>query len=130
MFSVKTIVAILAFGAASVAAAPAPAPEPVASPAAVGLLAVQSAVRMCKDSEWRGDCKTVLVDLGVCTNISGDYNDKISSIENQSSGNTKCTWYIDGNCNGSSYSNQKDAKLQDGNGKFNDSISSFSCTTK
>ncbi|KAJ4324654.1 hypothetical protein N0V84_003778 [Fusarium piperis] len=34
------------------------------------------------------------------------------------------------NCNGKSYSNQEDANLADGDGTFNDSISSYSCRRK
>lgn len=36
----------------------------------------------------------------------------------------------DDNCRGASYKNQEDADLGDGNGRFNNSISSYSCKRK
>ncbi|KAI8648233.1 hypothetical protein NCS57_01491400 [Fusarium keratoplasticum] len=63
-------------------------------------------------------------------NLPKAWNDRISSIKNQAKSAYKCTWYIGYNCNGKSYSNQEDANLADGDGAFNDSISSYSCRRK
>ncbi|KAF6824472.1 hypothetical protein CPLU01_10829 [Colletotrichum plurivorum] len=63
-------------------------------------------------------------------NVPSGWNDRISSIRNDSKSFYTCTWYLDAGCRGQSYANQEDANLADGNGRFNDSISSYSCKRK
>ncbi|KAF2681002.1 hypothetical protein K458DRAFT_420920 [Lentithecium fluviatile CBS 122367] len=127
MVSFKSVAAVLAFNVLSATAAP--ASSPVEMRGEVNVLA-QASIYMCKDIRWNGDCRNVLVNLDTCTNVPSGWNDVISSIRNDSRSNYKCTWYLNANCGGSSYDNQDDANLADGNGKFNDSISSYSCKNK
>lgn len=95
---------------------------------------------------------SILTLLGRTANVPDGWNDQISSIRNDSRSNYRCTWYLlvlhprlrlplrvqellinrfrNINCSGKSYANQDDANLADGNGQFNDSISSYSCKQK
>ncbi|KAK0732324.1 hypothetical protein B0H67DRAFT_640607 [Lasiosphaeris hirsuta] len=57
-----------------------------------------------------------------------EWDDRISCIKNISNKDNKCTW--DKGCKGASYDNQEDADLGDGDGRFNEAISSFICVPK
>jgi hypothetical protein len=87
----------------------------------------------CEHAKWKGTCRTVSVPLSECRNIHPDWNDRVSSIKNNQKGSTKCVWYREPNCkvtNTPAYTNQEDANLADGNGNYNDSISSYECFQK
>ncbi|KAK3319884.1 hypothetical protein B0T19DRAFT_488114 [Cercophora scortea] len=123
MVSMKAVAAVLALNAMTAMAAPT---------GEVGdrAIAAQASIYFCEHIRWNGACRNALVDLDRCTNVPDGWNDRISSIRNDSKSYYKCTWFIDGNCEGASYDNQEDANLADGNGKFNDAISSYSCRYK
>ncbi|KAF5003164.1 hypothetical protein FDECE_10273 [Fusarium decemcellulare] len=120
MVSIKALYSILAFQALAVSAAP---KEP-------NRLDAQGTIFYCSNTRWNGECRTVLVPLNVCHNVPSAWNDRISSIRNNVKDRYTCTWYISYNCQGKGYSNQEDADLSDGDGKYNDSISSYSCKPK
>ncbi|KAM0259920.1 hypothetical protein ACHAPA_010527 [Fusarium lateritium] len=125
----KQIITILAFTVLSVSAAP--AEHKVA--AKPGKMAAAASITYCANTRWNGECRTVGVPLDECRfkdNVPRGWNDRISSIRNNSKDTNICRWYKDWSCNGKSYGNQVDADLADGNGEFNDSISSYSCCTK
>ncbi|KAI9791878.1 MAG: hypothetical protein M1816_003423 [Peltula sp. TS41687] len=113
----KTAVALLSL--INMAAFASPVPE-----AAV----TKASIFICSGIRWGGQCRNVLVRLNDCTNVPAGWNDRISSIRNDSRAEYKCTWYLDSHCNGQSYDNQDDADLKDGDGAFNGSISSWRCT--
>ncbi|KAF6805822.1 hypothetical protein CMUS01_08112 [Colletotrichum musicola] len=125
MVSIKSLLALLAVQAMTAAAAPAP----VSDDPAMELMA-QASIYFCSDIRWNGECRNHLIDLDKCTNVPSGWNDRISSIRNDSKSFYTCTWYLDAGCRGQSYGNQEDANLADGNGRFNDSISSYSCKRK
>ncbi|PGH27991.1 hypothetical protein AJ80_00246 [Polytolypa hystricis UAMH7299] len=131
MVSLKAFVALVAVNAVSVMASPAPVPVPAAeaAPAPAAVLA-QASIYFCEHTYWNGACRNQLVTLDSCANVPSGWNDRISSIRNDSKTYYKCLWYLDANCKGGSYDNQEDANLADGNGRFNDSISSYSCKAK
>ncbi|KAK5656652.1 hypothetical protein OQA88_4632 [Cercophora sp. LCS_1] len=85
-------------------------------------------VTFCKDPQWQGGCYVQDSDWNVCYNLNGEWNDQASSVKAENTNSLDCcTWYEHGNCGGRAYTNQNDAKLQDGNGFFNDRISSWKC---
>ncbi|KAK4654133.1 hypothetical protein QC762_401335 [Podospora pseudocomata] len=63
-------------------------------------------------------------------NFPSNWDNKISAIKNNNKNALKCRWYLNRDCQGSSYDAQEDQKLNDGNGNFNDSISSWKCCHK
>ncbi|KAL0939226.1 uncharacterized protein CTRU02_205836 [Colletotrichum truncatum] len=121
MVSAKSVLCALSIQVIAVTAAPLASANPETA------LIAQASVHMCEHIRWTGACRNQLVPLDSCRNVPAAWNDRISSIRNDSRLDYKCTWYIHSNCRGASYSNQNDANLRDGNGRFNDSISSFSC---
>ncbi|KAH7234270.1 hypothetical protein FSOLCH5_013594 [Fusarium solani] len=127
MVSFKAFCSALAFQALAVSAAPA---EEVPKFTPPNKLQAQASIFYCSNIRWNGECRAVGVPLDTCHNLPKAWNDRISSIKNQAKSAYKCTWYIGYNCNGKSYSNQEDANLADGDGAFNDSISSYSCRRK
>ncbi|KAK3689896.1 hypothetical protein B0T22DRAFT_481079 [Podospora appendiculata] len=126
MVSMKALAAVLALNAMTASAAPTAEAVQVADRA----IAAQASIYFCEHTRWNGACRNVLVNLDRCTSVPDGWNDRISSIRNDSKSYYKCIWYIDGNCQGKSYDNQEDANLADGNGNFNDAISSYSCRVK
>ncbi|KAF1958085.1 hypothetical protein CC80DRAFT_560326 [Byssothecium circinans] len=127
MVSIKATAVVVALNIFTAAAAP--AMSLITSRDDSHILA-QASIYICRDTRWNGQCQNVLVNLDSCANVPNGWNDVISSIRNDSRSNYKCVWYLDSNCNGASYDNQDDADLSDGNGRFNDSISSYSCKQK
>ncbi|OHE92989.1 hypothetical protein CORC01_11712 [Colletotrichum orchidophilum] len=126
MVCIKSFIGAQAFQALAIMASP----TPQISKDTGGELMAQASIYMCEHTYWNGQCRNELVDLNRCYNVPGGWNDRISSIRNDSKSFYKCVWYLDGNCQGGSYENQEDANLADGNGRFNDSISSYSCKQK
>ncbi|KAK1979259.1 hypothetical protein LZ30DRAFT_597285 [Colletotrichum cereale] len=90
----------------------------------------QASIYLCDDVWFRGQCRNELLNLNNCYNVAGGWNDRIRAIRNDSKSFYYCTWYLDAQCRGSSYSNQEDANLTDGDGAFGNSISSYSCTIR
>ncbi|KAM5347836.1 hypothetical protein ACJ41O_007660 [Fusarium nematophilum] len=127
MVSLKALCSVLALQALAVSGAPADNPKGLTPP---NKLAVEGSIYYCSNIKWNGECRTVSVPLDRCHNVPKGWNDRISSIRNNVKGSYKCIWYRDYNCNGNTYDNQEDANLADGNGKFNDAISSYSCRRK
>ncbi|KAK0620354.1 hypothetical protein B0T14DRAFT_521208 [Immersiella caudata] len=84
-------------------------------------------VRICDSTNFRGDCKSIEVELEKCVKVEKAWNDRISSIENMSRAAFNCQWFLDGKCEGDWYGNQNDGDLGDGNGKFDESISAYKC---
>ncbi|KAK4672251.1 hypothetical protein QC763_0001950 [Podospora pseudopauciseta] len=83
------------------------------------------AVYTCHHTYWGAPCQPSASINNHLVNVPSDWNNVISSIRNQTA--WSCTWYEHGNCEGRSYTNQEDAKLADGDGFFNDRISSWRC---
>ncbi|KAM7218545.1 hypothetical protein V8F06_006149 [Rhypophila decipiens] len=81
----------------------------------------------CEHPEWQGRCWNHFVDSSNCVNVPWELDNQFSSIRNTNSGGYICVWYEHFNCEGSAYTNQHDAKLQDGSGFFDDRISSLRC---
>ncbi|KAK4197238.1 hypothetical protein QBC40DRAFT_257247 [Triangularia verruculosa] len=81
----------------------------------------------CQNEQWGEPCQTFVSKVGECTNFDTEWNDKVSSIKNLNTEGTFCAWYKHVNYQGQWYNNQEDAKLQDGNGFFNDRITSWYC---
>ncbi|KAF1845104.1 uncharacterized protein K460DRAFT_429901 [Cucurbitaria berberidis CBS 394.84] len=82
----------------------------------------------CVKKRFKGTCQKQKALLGQCTNIDS-LNDRISSIRivGYPHQEQKCIWYLDYNCGKLGYDNPSDSNLADGDGKFNDDISSFMC---
>ncbi|VBB71459.1 Putative protein of unknown function [Podospora comata] len=121
MVNLKCFTALLTMSVLTTAA-PAPAAD-----AEEGKLAPRQtgrAVYACHHTYW-GPLPTLLQVLQSSSQCPSDWNDVISSIRNQAA--WSCTWYEHGNCEGRSYTNQEDANLADGDGFFNDPISSWRC---
>ncbi|KAK4186786.1 hypothetical protein QBC35DRAFT_386412 [Podospora australis] len=131
MFNLKNIAILLALGVLSASAAPASdvsvAVAEAEQPAIVAKSAQEIPVYACQGSRWRGACRKLYVDVDECFNVHPDFNDNISSIKNEDTGRSRCMWFEDANCRGRYYKNQEDANLADGDGYFNDRISSISC---
>ncbi|KAK0649577.1 hypothetical protein B0T16DRAFT_133867 [Cercophora newfieldiana] len=87
-------------------------------------------VKYCEKTNWDGECRTVTVTEATCMNMLDAWNDRVSSIKNVDKDEFKCTWYMDANCTGESYDNQEDADLGDGNGRFDEVISSYICVPR
>ncbi|KAK1761513.1 hypothetical protein QBC47DRAFT_370312 [Echria macrotheca] len=122
MVSVRLVLATLAshvFLAAS-------SPTPSGLDTRVSVLAVE----FCDSTNFRGVCVEINPDSAQCYDLLPDWDNRASSVDNLGKDSYKCTWYLDGNCQGTSYDNQKDADLGDGNGLFDESISSFICVPK
>ncbi|KAK4113367.1 hypothetical protein N656DRAFT_844295 [Canariomyces notabilis] len=125
MLSIKSILTIVAFSTVSTAAAPATDNKNV-------LAARQGPARVfaCQNGDWNEPCRVFEFASGVCFNVPGDWNDKISSIRNLNPSAFRCLWYEHGNCGGSSYDNQEDANLNDWTGGWNDRITSWRCNLR
>ncbi|KAI8679388.1 hypothetical protein NCS57_00216800 [Fusarium keratoplasticum] len=121
MVHTKVLYSVPALQVLAVSAAPAD-PQNFTPP---NKLEAKSSVYYYTNNRWDGECRTVKVNLDAC-----QFNDRISSIWNNVKGAYKCICYPDGNCNGDSYDNQEDVNQEDATGKFNDSVSSFSCHRK
>ncbi|KAK0617516.1 hypothetical protein B0T14DRAFT_434773 [Immersiella caudata] len=121
MFSFHTLATLLAVAVLSVTALP-----------ATNLESRQSNIQIqyCTDIELRGACNIPSVRLNQCHDVPGDFKDRISSFKNLNKNQRKCTWYEHFGCTGNSYKKDEDLKLHDGNGKFNDYISSVICAPK
>ncbi|KAK4442631.1 hypothetical protein QBC34DRAFT_338268 [Podospora aff. communis PSN243] len=124
MVSFRLFLATLASNALLAASAPTLALRGLASRAPM----VQ--IEFCEKTYWAGECEIVSVEEARCTSVPEGWNDRISSIRNVDRDDFKCTWYLDGDCEGQSYDNQEDADLGDGNGRFDESISSYICVSK
>ncbi|KAK2797234.1 hypothetical protein FQN51_008757 [Onygenales sp. PD_10] len=122
MVSVKALVAFMAASIISVTASP----MPVAGSNSLAARA-SAEIFMCEHDEWNGACTTDSVPLDTCKNVPAGWSNRITSIRNVSKDISKCTWYLNDNCGGEGYDNQVDADLADGDGKFSDSINSYSC---
>ncbi|KAI9147122.1 hypothetical protein HJFPF1_13154 [Paramyrothecium foliicola] len=129
MIVLGTLIAALAMQPLAVGAVPLAAADGHSTKASTKILA-DASVYMCEHTRWNGACLNVLVPLNSCQNVPGGWNDRISSIRNDSRNYYHCVWYTDGNCGGTAYDNQEDADLSDGNGRMNDSISSWSCRNR
>ncbi|KAM7187078.1 hypothetical protein V8F20_011146 [Naviculisporaceae sp. PSN 640] len=80
----------------------------------------------CEHIRWGAPCVYISSPAGACKDLPPEWNDKFSSVQRNSPSGT-CTWYEHPNCGGQGYGNQNDANLADGNGWWNDRISSFRC---
>ncbi|KAK4454331.1 hypothetical protein QBC34DRAFT_156975 [Podospora aff. communis PSN243] len=100
----------------------------MAAPAVLDDRCPKAKVIICDNTHFRGDCKTVEVELDTCAKVEKEWNDRISSIENTSRAAFRCVWYINNKCEGDGYANQKDDDLGDGNGAFSESISAYRCS--
>ncbi|KAK4654116.1 hypothetical protein QC762_401178 [Podospora pseudocomata] len=125
MFSIKALVTLLALGRISVSAAPAAVDSDT-----VVALDDTAYVWACQNTNWGQPCRLLEGLAGQCIGIPGDWDNSISAIRNQDKGRFQCVWYEHYDCQGASYSNQEDAKLNDGNGFWNDRISSWRCNRK
>ncbi|KAK4187740.1 hypothetical protein QBC35DRAFT_221461 [Podospora australis] len=129
MVAIKSLISLLAFGALSVTATPVETEQTVDAKI---LVARQGPARVyaCQNSRWREPCRTFESSPGSCFNVPNDWNDRISSIQNLNRDGFSCVWWEHGGCSGRSYSNQEDAELGDGDGFFNDRISSWRCNVR
>ncbi|KAK4207188.1 hypothetical protein QBC37DRAFT_380357 [Rhypophila decipiens] len=84
-------------------------------------------VLVCEHPNWEGRCAYLRARAGDCTNVPGDWNDIISSIRNDDANIFQCTWFEDIDCGGSSDDKQENDNLNNGDGYFNDRISSWNC---
>ncbi|KAK0667049.1 hypothetical protein QBC41DRAFT_324748 [Cercophora samala] len=86
-------------------------------------------VKYCEHIWWGGDCLEDFFWDGECRNTREfpKYENTISSIGNMNQDHSSCHWFDGYNCQGSQYSNEWDANLADGNGWWNDRISSYRC---
>ncbi|KAK2807985.1 hypothetical protein FQN50_005067 [Emmonsiellopsis sp. PD_5] len=121
MVSLTALITFLAASAISVTATPMAGSNPISARAA------SAEIFMCEHGDWNGACTTDSVELNTCKNVPEGWHDRITAIRNVSQDISKCTWYLDDNCAGEGYDNQVDADLADGDGKFSDSINSYSC---
>ncbi|KAK4043825.1 hypothetical protein C8A01DRAFT_43380 [Parachaetomium inaequale] len=127
MVSLKSVAAaVLGLGVLSATAAP--AASSVGEAKAVAGRQNRVEVHACEHTDWRGACQVFSSIAGSCFNVPSEWDNRISSIQNLQKSNFKCTWYQYGGCTGQSYDNQEDADLSDGNGAWNDRISSWNCS--
>ncbi|KAK4198859.1 hypothetical protein QBC40DRAFT_255567 [Triangularia verruculosa] len=86
-------------------------------------------VKYCEHTWWTGDCIEDFMWNGECRNTLEfpKYENSISSCANENMEHSMCHWFDGLDCQGAQYSNQKDANLADGNGWWNDRISSYRC---
>ncbi|KXX81183.1 hypothetical protein MMYC01_201587 [Madurella mycetomatis] len=125
MIALKSLAAILALGVISATAAPA---DNVVETKLVKARQNTVQVHVCEHIDWRGACRIFTSNAGACFNLPSEWNDRISSIQNLQSSNFHCVWWQHGGCTGEQYDNQEDADLADGNGAWNDRISSWRCS--
>ncbi|KAH7324579.1 hypothetical protein B0I35DRAFT_458291 [Stachybotrys elegans] len=126
MVSFKVFLTTLALQGLIASATPTKA---VSATGGAGTLAEEGQIRYCDEKNWNGECRTVAVPLNRCHNLPSRWNNRIGSIRNQINSH-KCWWYLQNNCEGKNYDNQKDANLSDGDGLFDNSISSYICVRK
>ncbi|KAK0665411.1 hypothetical protein QBC41DRAFT_379663 [Cercophora samala] len=124
MIAVKSLIAYLALGTASVLAAPATTIK--VSPRQADDVSIFA----CTEARFTGECRMIPTPAGKCFNIDEAWNDEISSIQNLERDSFKCKWFEHVNCQGKEYKNQDDADLRDGNGFFDDRITSWLCELK
>ncbi|KAK4654112.1 hypothetical protein QC762_401167 [Podospora pseudocomata] len=124
MIAIKFILALLALGTASVLAAPA------ASIKFSPRQGNEVSVFACTEARFTGECRMLPTPAEQCFNIDPAWNDVISSIQNLERDRFKCKWFEHQNCEGKEYKNQDDADLTDGNGFFDDRITSWFCERK
>ncbi|KAK0666037.1 hypothetical protein QBC41DRAFT_305579 [Cercophora samala] len=130
MFSLKNIVTLLALAVFSASAAPAAdvsVAEAASEQPAIVARQAWASVYACQHVWWGLPCQGFSPYAGQCIGVPAGYNDRISSIRNNNKNNFHCVWYEHGGCTGRSYANQEDANLADGDGFFNDRISSMRC---
>ncbi|KAK4642879.1 hypothetical protein QC761_401335 [Podospora bellae-mahoneyi] len=82
-----------------------------------------ASVFACEHIKWDVPCHIFELTPNNCYN-------KISAIKNNNKNAFKCRWYLNRDCQGSSYDTQEDQKLNDGNGNFNDSSALGSVATR
>ncbi|VBB79537.1 Putative protein of unknown function [Podospora comata] len=122
MFNLKNIITLLAVGVLSASAAPAAdVPVAEAEPALVDRQ-ISARVFACEHIRSQGACVTFNAPIAQCFNVPAAWNDRISTIINQDRSLFRCVWF-----DGRSYANQVDDHLGDGDGYFNDRISSIRC---
>ncbi|KAM7191227.1 hypothetical protein V8F20_009405 [Naviculisporaceae sp. PSN 640] len=128
MVSTKSITTGLLALALSTMAMPTADVSTKAAAADIEARQTQSRVRFCEHPNWTGACVEYDAPWGVCQNLPTEWNDRASSVK-AIYGNQWlfCIWYEHGNCQGRSYNNQEDANLSDGDGFFDDRISSWRC---
>ncbi|KAK4676533.1 hypothetical protein QC764_401335 [Podospora pseudoanserina] len=127
MFQLKTLITLLALGGFSAMAAPT---ENVPVSEHSGISRREDAsVYACEHINYLLGLNTKLTAHHEI-NFTSNWDNKISDIKNNNKNALKCRWYVNRNCQGSSYHTQEDQKLNDGNGNFNDSISSWKCCHK
>ncbi|KAM7202765.1 hypothetical protein V8F20_004279 [Naviculisporaceae sp. PSN 640] len=93
----------------------------------VAMTPLGTTVVACEHPEWQGYCWYPWIGNSNCYNVPDWFDNQISSIRNANSGAYYCEWFEHYDCTGRHYDNQNDAKLQDGNGFFDDRISSLRC---
>ncbi|GIJ47396.1 hypothetical protein Val02_42820 [Virgisporangium aliadipatigenens] len=111
--------AALAFtGLELTAAAPASAADPSSCPA--------NAVCMYEHADYEGVAVYSVLDdgfpSGVCAAINSDFNDRISSIVNNTPRNL--IWYVDADCQGASFTLAPNGRISYVGGTFNDRLTS------
>ncbi|KAK4176253.1 hypothetical protein QBC36DRAFT_352799 [Triangularia setosa] len=86
-------------------------------------------VKYCEHNWWNGDCIEDWFWDGECRNTLEypKYENAISSCANMNQEHSICHWFDGYDCQGSQYSTEADANLADGNGWWNDRISSYRC---
>ncbi|KAK4656727.1 hypothetical protein QC762_206810 [Podospora pseudocomata] len=81
----------------------------------------------CEHIWSQGDCAHSYSWTGECHNIPAKFDNAISSIANENVDQSDCHWFDGADCTGAQYSNENDQNLADGNGWWNDRISSYRC---
>ncbi|KAK0739350.1 hypothetical protein B0T21DRAFT_400497 [Apiosordaria backusii] len=86
-------------------------------------------VKYCQHIWWDGDCIEDFFWNGECRNTLEfpKYENEISSAANMNYDHSTCHWFDGTDCQGAQYSTESDANLADGNGWWNDRISSYRC---
>ncbi|KAM7188272.1 hypothetical protein V8F20_010649 [Naviculisporaceae sp. PSN 640] len=123
MFTLKSLVSFASMAILSATAAPAVIP----TEGALQSRQDYAWAKFCEHPEFTGECITLGVTNNICTILPDHFNDRASSVENLSRPSWSCTWYEHTSCTGQAYTNQRDAKLNDGSGFFDDRITSFKC---
>ncbi|KAK4220924.1 hypothetical protein QBC38DRAFT_462039 [Podospora fimiseda] len=87
-----------------------------------------SSVFYCRNAHWGTPCRTVTGSVpGTCYNTLPEWNNVISSLRNLNRDHTCCRWYDNTGCTGAYYQTEEDDDLGDGDGSWNDRISSYRC---
>ncbi|KAM7220199.1 hypothetical protein V8F06_004341 [Rhypophila decipiens] len=123
MVPIKSIATGLLVLAASAVAAPAP-------DAAADIKARQDTtrVRMCEHPYWGGECIEPTGTWAQCQNVPAGWDNRASSVKGLTANfYFGCKWFEHFNCEGRMYTNNEDANLSDGDGFFDDRISSWRC---